>query len=279
MLMLLWATWGLMACQVVVVEPTPTLEPEVLVPLTPTPVPPTPQPTAPVPPAETTPTFTLPPAADTTPRVTAVEADVNLRTGPGLVYDTAGILPVGESLEIIGRSFDATWWLVSTPNGYFWVAAGVVRATNVERGVPVALAPPTPTPTPGGSVSVPSTSTATLPAGPTPIPAPTSTPVPATPVPPTATPVPQFQYTIRNIFGQVNEAITQIRGDIRDRNNNPVSGVRVRVRSGSFCTVSYPSGPPGGYPNGNYDILLDNRAKDGSSSPFTRCKRVLEPSQ
>ena len=41
-------------------------------------------------------------------------------------------------------------------------------------------------------------------------------------------------------------------------------GVHVRVRSGSFCTVSYASGAPGEYPSGNYDILLDNKAKPGN---------------
>jgi hypothetical protein len=89
------------------------------------------------------------------------------------------------------------------------------------------------------------------------------TPTPAVSPTPTLTPLPPHQYTIRNVFGQVNEAITQIRGDIQDPNGQPVNGVRVRVRSGSFCTVSYPSGPAGGYPHGVYDILLDNRAKDG----------------
>jgi hypothetical protein len=88
-------------------------------------------------------------------------------------------------------------------------------------------------------------------------------PTAAVPPTPTLTPLPPHQYTIRNVFGQVNEAITQIRGDIQDPNGQPVNGVRVRVRSGSFCTVSYPSGPAGGYPHGVYDILLDNRAKDG----------------
>ena len=93
---------------------------------------------------------------------------------------------------------------------------------------------------------------------------PQPTPTSVVPPTPTATPLSPHQYTIRNIFGQVNEAITQIRGDIRDGNGQPVDGVRVRVRSGSFCTVSYPSGPAGGYPAGVYDILLDNRAKDGA---------------
>ena len=70
--------------------------------------------------------------------------------------------------------------------------------------------------------------------------------------------------SLHNMFGEVNEAITQVRGHIKDTSGNPVNNVRVRVRSGSFCTVSYPSGTPGVYPVGNYDILLDNKAKPGN---------------
>jgi uncharacterized protein YraI len=283
---------SLSGCQIVEVSPTPTLESQVLVPVTPTALVVTPTPLmtmTPLPPLDATATPLAEvetPAAEPVgdlPVAIAVQSDVNLRLGPGEVYDIIAILPVGQSLEIVGRSPDATWWLVSTSSGYLWASAGAVRAVNVERGVPVAFQPPTPTPggapppvaaAPTATPFIP-TATATsqsdqspvvptaTPLPPTPAP-PTATPVPPTQVPPTATPVPQFQYTIRNIFGQVNQAITQIRGDIRDRNNNPVNGVRVRVRSGSFCTISYPSGPPGGYPNGNYDILLDGRAKDGT---------------
>jgi len=174
---------------------------------------------------------------DTTPRVIADNTDVNLRTGPGTNYDRVGVLPQGESLEVVGRNADASWWQVTTLDGLRWIAANVTTATNVDAGIPVVLAPPTPTNLPP--------------------PPPTLTP------PPTPSPAPQYQYTVRNIFGQVNEAITQIRGDIRDANGNPINGVRVRVRAGSFCTVSFPSGPQGGYPNGGYDVLLDNRAKEG----------------
>jgi hypothetical protein len=66
------------------------------------------------------------------------------------------------------------------------------------------------------------------------------------------------------MFGEKNEGITQVRGYIKDASGQPMNGIRVRVRSGSFCTVSYPSGPPGNYPPGNYDILLDGRAKSGN---------------
>lgn len=173
------------------------------------------------------------------PSVSSATTTVNLRTGPSTVYDAVDILLPGESVQIIGRNSASTWWQVITENGLLWISAAVTVPSNVTTDIPVVLAPPTPTVAPV---------------------TPTHTPPP---LPPTATPLPQLQYSIRNVFGQTNQAITHIRGDIRDRSGNPINGVRVRVRSGSFCTVSNPSGAPGGYPNGNYDILLDNFAKDG----------------
>ena len=194
----------------------------------------------PLPPAVPTETPTPAQADDTTPRVTASNSTVNLRAGPGTNYQAVGSLPLGQSLNIIGRNANSSWWQVATTDGPRWIAASVTTATNTGDNIPVVQGPSPPTQPP---------------------------PPPATPTPPpaqpTAPPQPQQQYTIRNIFGQVNEAITQIRGDIRDGGDNPVNGIRIRVRSGAFCTISYPSGPPGGYPNGVYDILLDSRAKDG----------------
>ena len=97
-------------------------------------------------------------------------------------------------------------------------------------------------------------------------PAPATQPQENNPPPPPVEEKPQYQYSIVNVFGQVNEAITQIRGYIGEASNSDigVNGARVRVRSGSFCTVSVPSGTPGVYPAGNYDILLDTRAKPGN---------------
>jgi uncharacterized protein YraI len=185
-----------------------------------------------------------PETVENPPLVTASGTNVNLRTGPGTDYPAIGFLADGDSLPIIGRSADSGWWQVATDSGSLWIAASVTTATNTEGvDIPVVEAP------------APPQSNAA--------PAPANTPVPAAPTVPPPPPQPQAQYTIHNIFGQVNEAITQVRGNIRDSGGNPVNGIRVRVRSGSFCTVSYPSGPPGGYPNGNYDVLLDNRAKEG----------------
>ncbi len=223
---------------IVIASPTPTHTPvigEAEVVPTATPLVAATQPTLP----PTGPAATSTPVpVDTTPRVTANNSAVNLRLGPGTHYEVVSVLPQGQSLEIVGRSADSAWWQVISPAGLLWIAAGVTTASNITPDIPIVSAPPPPTNTP----------TPTPPPLPTPTPTPTQQP---------------YQYTIRNIFGQVNEAITQIRGNIQDRNGNPVNGVRVRVRSGSFCTVSYPSGPQGGYPNGVYDILLDDHAKVG----------------
>lgn len=181
---------------------------------------PTPQPAAP---------------ADTRPLVTASQGTVNLRSGPGTNYPKEGSLGAGQSVEIVGRNADSSWWQVSTAAGLRWVAAGVVTAVNAGNAIPVVeVAPP-----------------------PAPVTPPTATPAPA----PTAPPKPQYQYSLINMFGEVNEAITQVRGQIKDSAGNPVNGARVRVRTGGFCTVSVPSGKQGVYPAGNYDILLDVRAK------------------
>lgn len=182
--------------------------------------------------AEDTPT---PEPVDTRPMVFASEGAVNLRSGPGTNYDKVGAMQNGQSLEIVGRNDDSSWWQASTVNGFVWVAASVTSSENTDVSIPVVDAPPPPV-----------------------------TPTPA--APPTATPVPQpqYQYTIHNIFNQVNEGITQIRGQITDTAGNPIDSIRVRVRSGSFCTVSIPSGKPGTYPHGNYDVLLDNHAKNGT---------------
>jgi hypothetical protein len=167
------------------------------------------------------------------PLVTASEGNVNVRRGPGTNYERIGLLSQGETAPVIGRNADASWWQIATANGEGWIAGSVVSVANTGDVPEVDAPPPPPTNTPAP---------------------PTNTPVPA----------PQFQFTVINAFDQLNEAITQVRGNITDASGANVDGVRVRVRSGDFCTVSYPSGLPGNYPSGNYDILLDTFAKPGT---------------
>lgn len=105
------------------------------------------------------------------PIVTAGEYKVNLRSGPGTDYEIVGTLPSGESLEIVGRNADSSWWQVSTQNGLAWVAAEVVIANNVDNTIPIVEAPPPPVqPTPIEQAPQPADSPTVAPPQPTTVP-------------------------------------------------------------------------------------------------------------
>ena len=96
-------------------------------------------------------TPTLTPTATPTPiptpdAVVNVEA-LNLRSGPGTVYDKSGALEQGDPLEITGRNAAGDWVEVVCPGGKKgWVAASCLEINIPLAGVAVAQAPPTPTP-------------------------------------------------------------------------------------------------------------------------------------
>ncbi len=79
--------------------------------------------------------------------------DINVRTGPGVIYDRDGFLFKGESVLILGQDPTTGWWKIECPSrasgNECWVSGGAqyTQASNVA-GVPVAIAPPTPTPAP-----------------------------------------------------------------------------------------------------------------------------------
>lgn len=184
------------------------------------------------PPPEDTPT---PKPVDTRPMVIANGGTVNLRSGPGTNYDKVGALQNGQSLEIVGRNNDSSWWQASTVNGFVWVAASVTGSENVDASIPVVDVPPPP-------------------ATPPPAAAPTATPVPQ----------PQYQYSITNLFASPqdnpNEGLTQIKGKIENTN-----GVSLRLKSGSLCIISKPTYDRGG--PGYYDFMLSGGgigARDGT---------------
>jgi heat shock protein HslJ/uncharacterized protein YraI len=100
---------------------------------------------------------------------------LNIRSGPGTVFPVIGAARAGDEGEIIGRSADGRWWVVSAPRlpgGKGWVSADFVLATHAEN-VPVIASPPTPRP-------------------PTPTPVPTARPTAAPPPP--ATPSPDISF-------------------------------------------------------------------------------------
>lgn len=71
------------------------------------------------------------------PFVTALDRNVNIRSGPGTQYQIVGSLLTGQSLEIVGRTADNSWWQVAMPGGLGWVAAKVTSASNVSESIPV----------------------------------------------------------------------------------------------------------------------------------------------
>ena len=101
--------------------------------------------------------------------VTGAQA-LNIRTGPGTAFPVIGVARNGDVGEIVGRSADGNWWVVSVPSapgGVGWVSASFVTATNADDVPVVESPPPPPTPTP-------------RPVPPTPVPTPTPQPL-ATP--------------------------------------------------------------------------------------------------
>ncbi len=122
-----------------------------------------------------TPTVTpLPPTATvpTTPLL-VTKTDLNVRAGPGLVYDVLGLLTANTQSALLGRSEDGQWWQIEfsgAANGVGWVSSTPDYADAFNsKNLPVIPAPPPPTATP--------TETPTNTATPTPVP-PTGTPTP-----------------------------------------------------------------------------------------------------
>ena len=205
------------------------------------------------PPPSATPTPPPPPTATEAPPPTAtpvpphpkanVTATLNVRTGPSTAYSRLGQVTNGYTSEIFGRNSDSGWILINYSGGQGWVSAAYAQIEGDINTVEVVQVEP-----PSQPQAQPK---------PTPVPQQAANPAPPAPA------GPSYRYKLTNMFGERNEGITQIRGYIKDRNGNPANGLRIRVRIGTFCTVAVPSGAPGVYPSGNYDVLLRPHASDG----------------
>lgn len=76
------------------------------------------------------------------------ESQVNLRSGPGALYDRVGVLLVGQSVPAKGRSPKGEWVLVDypgVPGGQAWVYSLYVEIRPPMQ-LPIVEPPPTPTP-------------------------------------------------------------------------------------------------------------------------------------
>ncbi|MEA3338144.1 MAG: SH3 domain-containing protein [Chloroflexota bacterium] len=100
------------------------------------------------------------------PQALADSQALNVRKGPGTLYPVAGQLGQGDSVDIIGRNNDSSWWQVAFPDGsQGWVFANLVTASGAVDGIELIenISPPPATSTP----SAPPTATpAPKPAGP-----------------------------------------------------------------------------------------------------------------
>lgn len=94
------------------------------------------------------PTATLNPTATPCQPMVMATTDVNVRNGPGSVYDIIGALPTGAFAPLAGRNESGSWWYIAFPggvNGFAWVSANYATAACAPQVVAVVAAPPTPT--------------------------------------------------------------------------------------------------------------------------------------
>ena len=82
------------------------------------------------------------------PQLTVIQP-AYVRQGPGESYPVYGMAQPGKTALVIGKSQDGSYWVVRVdpkliPNGFAWVMAALVQASNTENA-PVIAAPPAPT--------------------------------------------------------------------------------------------------------------------------------------
>ncbi|MFA5873603.1 MAG: SH3 domain-containing protein, partial [Anaerolineales bacterium] len=99
-----------------------------------------------------TPTFTLTPEVP----MVSVSVQTNCRSGPGTAYDILGILNVGQTAEVVGRSVYNDNWIIKLPSNpaiTCWLWGQYATVVGNTAGLPIVTPPPTPTPMPGFSIS------------------------------------------------------------------------------------------------------------------------------
>jgi hypothetical protein len=208
--------------------PAPTFTPTPLIapaPVAPPPVaPPAEQPPAQQPPAEQPPAVQppaeQPPAPEPTPTETPVlaaeviiNANMNVRGGPGTNYNIVGAASQGQRFPVTGRNNDSSWWQINFNGQAGWVFSQLVTAQNTQA---VAIA-------------------ANIPAPPPP-PPPTATPLPPPPQeapPPQAPPPPADNFPFMLLEGvercDPNPGNTYFSGYVRRADNSLENGVCVHI--------------------------------------------------
>ena len=101
--------------------------------------------------ATNTPSVTPSPTFTFTPDVlrVTVSVETNCRSGPGLPYEILGVLPVGQSAEVVGRNASGDTWIIRLPSNpaiICWLWGQYTTVTGNTAGLTVYTPPPTPTP-------------------------------------------------------------------------------------------------------------------------------------
>jgi uncharacterized protein YraI len=97
-----------------------------------------------------TPTATASPSATNTATATQSQARattldrLNVRGGAGISFSIIGVLPVGQTVAILGRNTDSSWLQIGADR---WISSQFVTITGNLNTVPV-IVPPTSEPTP-----------------------------------------------------------------------------------------------------------------------------------
>jgi len=97
-------------------------------------------------------TVTVAPSATQCKPTVVANSAINVRSGPGTVYDVIGSINQSGSATVAGKSADATWWYIDFPGvagGHGWVSGSVVTASCIPASLAVIAAPPTPLPPSG----------------------------------------------------------------------------------------------------------------------------------
>lgn len=94
-------------------------------------------------------TNTIAPSATACSPMVVANSAVNVRSGPGTVYDIVGGLNQNGTAPVSGKSSDGTWWYLDVPGGHGWVSGSVVTALCIPASLAVVAAPPTPLPPSG----------------------------------------------------------------------------------------------------------------------------------
>lgn len=168
---------------------------------------------------------------------------INLRSGPGTNYATAGSMGTGDTVELVARSAAGDWLQVKLAGGATaWVYAELVNASGSTAALAVATDIPAPPPvaTPAPIAAAPTAA----PAAPPPADPAAPAPEPTATLAPAANPgdTPTFHVAARRMWNKDENGTCQgqhlLRINVIDAAGNPINGVTLQgVYTGFTATT------------------------------------------